>query len=96
MPLPVSGKSSAIRGGLLIAKPAGGLGNGAFSVNRTIVRPELPLDTARFSMLFAACASACPTPNSSSEATAAMAARFGQCPRFASVDRMALICVAPV
>ncbi len=34
-----------MRGGLLIAKPAGGLASGAFSVNLTTVRPELPLDT---------------------------------------------------
>ena len=42
-PLPVSGKSSAMRGGLLIANPAGGLASGDFSVNLTMVRPERPL-----------------------------------------------------
>src|SRR6202040_978578 len=61
-PLPVSGKSSAMRGGLLIANPAGGLASGAFKVNLTTVRPELPLDTVSPSMLLPACASAWPIP----------------------------------
>src|SRR5439155_13736776 len=53
-PLPVSGKSSAMRGGFVIAKPAGGLGSGAFSVNLITVRPELAFETLTESMLFPA------------------------------------------
>ena len=42
-PLPVSRKSSAMRGGLAIAKPAGGLAGGVFSVNLTTVSPGAAL-----------------------------------------------------
>ena len=41
-PLPVSRKSRAIRGGVAIAKPAGGLAGAFFNVNFTMVRPETP------------------------------------------------------
>ncbi len=34
-----------MRGGLAIAKPAGGLAGGADSTNLTIVLPEVPLET---------------------------------------------------
>ena len=45
-----------MRGGFVIAKPAGGLGNGAFSVNLITVRPELAFETLTESMLFPVCA----------------------------------------
>src|SRR5947207_11341637 len=57
-----------MRGGLLIAKPAGGLGSGALRVNFTTVRPELALDTLTASMLFDVCAEA---PNAISPAASA-------------------------
>src|SRR5438552_19173491 len=51
-----------MRGGLVIAKPAGGFGKGAFSVNLITVRPELAFETLTESMLFPVCAKACPVP----------------------------------
>jgi hypothetical protein len=50
-PLAVSRKSSAIRGGLAIANPAGGFAGAFFIVNLTIVRPDAPFDTVSESML---------------------------------------------
>ena len=61
-PLAVSMKSRAIRGGVAMAKPAGGLAGGFFSVNLTIVRPEVPFDTVIESMLLDVCAYATPEP----------------------------------
>ncbi len=40
-----------MRGGVAIAKPAGGLAGAFFSVNLTIVRPDAPFDTVSESML---------------------------------------------
>ena len=45
-----------MRGGVAMAKPAGGLAGAFFSMNFTIVRPEVPFDTVIESMLLAACA----------------------------------------
>ena len=52
-PFAVSGKSRAIRGGVAMAKPAGGLARAFFSTNFTMVRPEVPFDTVIASMLLA-------------------------------------------
>ena len=76
-PFAVSRKSSAMRGGLAIAKPAGGLAGGALSWNRTIVRPELPRDTVTCSMLLAACASAMPASASAQNAASRSRANRG-------------------
>ncbi len=45
-----------MRGGLAIAKPAGGLAGGDFRTNLTIVLPDVPLETASDSIEFAPCA----------------------------------------
>src|SRR4051812_10595252 len=50
----VAGKSSAIRGGVLMENPAGAAPIGSFSVILTTVRPVLPRDTATASMLLSA------------------------------------------
>src|SRR5450631_2950453 len=87
-----------MRGGLLIANPAGGLASGAVKVNLTTVRPELPLDTVSDSMLLPACDSAWPTPRITMAAPRAAAPPHArQRGRFNSlVDGTGLICVAPV
>src|SRR6185437_7638459 len=72
--LPVSRKSSAMRGGLAMANPAGGLAGGAFSVNLTIVRPDVPLDTATLSMLFDCAAAAGENASAAAASIAAMSA----------------------
>ncbi len=67
----VSRKSSAIRGGLAMANPAGGLAGADLRVNFTTVRPEEPLATLTASMLFAlAGAWACTMPAKPSNASA--------------------------
>src|SRR5207237_9264650 len=86
-----------MRGGLLIANPAGGLASGALKVNLTTVRPELPLDTVSPSILLPACASAWPIPRIT-RAAPSVAARphARQRGRFNVADGTGLICVAPV
>ena len=69
MPLAVSRKSSAIRGGLCTEKPAGGFAGGDFSWNLTMVLPEDPRVTLTCSRLLPACASAMPESASAQRAT---------------------------
>src|SRR5438876_5550712 len=96
-PLPVSGKSSAMRGGLAMAKPAGGFASGAFSVNLITVRPELALETVSASRLLAACARTSPAPSATSPARSAITlARACQRKRLEPVHGKGLIFVAPV
>jgi hypothetical protein len=52
MALPVSAKSSAIRGGLVTVKPAGGFAGGCLSMTRTITRPPAWGEMLTDSMLF--------------------------------------------
>src|SRR5687768_12121596 len=51
--LPVPGKSKAIRGGLAMVKPAGGLASGCLSPMRTTILPLCCPTTLMDSMLFA-------------------------------------------
>src|SRR5208283_5488400 len=95
-PLPVSRKSSAIRGGLAMVKPAGGLARGAFRVNLITVRPDVPLDTLRLSMLLSVCARAGVAPNATIAAPASSAAQTRQRRGRDPLDGKGLIVFAPV
>src|SRR5438093_2910454 len=86
-----------MRGGFVIAKPAGGLGSGAFSVNLITVRPELAFETLTESMLFPACAKACPVPRATIAAqSTATTAHARPRRRRDSVEGKGLIVFAPV
>ncbi len=92
-PFAVSRKSSAIRGGLAIAKPAGGFAGGDFSAKRTMVLPEAPFETVTCSMLFAPCANVAVAASASAAAASARHARVIAAPRMRVVP---LIVSAPV
>ena len=62
----MSRKSRATRAGFATANPAGGLAGGAFSVKRTIVRPDAPLETLSESIELVVCAPVGPAAASAS------------------------------
>src|SRR5271170_6959799 len=95
-PLPVSRKSSAMRGGLAMVKPAGGFARGALSVNLITVRPEVDLDTLKLSILLSVWARTGAVPKAAKVAAPSIIAQTRQRRRRDPVDGKGLIVFAPV
>ena len=96
-PLAVSRKSSATRAGFATANPAGGLAGGAFSVKRTTVRPDAPLETLSESIELVVCAPVGPAAASASATSSHAAAPMARARVAAlSIQTNALIFFAPV